>query len=251
MIKCLGIIGGHGSNAAIELQYYINEEINKNLYTRKYIKTLVIKDATVNNDDETVLNLYENTDVNSIVEDSIYNAYDSLVKAGCNIITIPCNTYSNLLSKNKNIKKSNVKIVNIIDVTCDWINYKFPSVKNIGLIGTQQTIESMFYHDRLPNYEITCFKKLKHDINSIILCAQYGYYRTQPTKEILIKLCIKESNLIKTMNKIIDTFVENGIHHLILGCTELPLFVKYNKQYLHDIIFIDTMDTLAKNIINL
>ena len=239
---CLGIIGGHGSNAAIELQYYINEEINKHVDTRKYIKTFVINDATVNNDNETILDLYENT--NERVEKSIYDAYNNLVKLGCNIITIPCNTYSNILS---NISDS--KIINIIDVTCNWINYTFPTVRKIGLIATQQTINSKFYHNRLQNHEIICYEDLKLDINTIILCAQYGYYKLQPTKEILEKLHIEEHNLIKTMNKIINKFTENGVHHLILGCTELPLFVKYNKQYLNDIMFIDTMEILAKNIL--
>jgi len=239
---CLGIIGGHGSNAAIELQYYINEEINKHVDTRKYIKTFVINDATVNNDNETILDLYENT--NERVEKSIYDAYNNLVKLGCNIITIPCNTYSNILS---NISDS--KIINIIDVTCNWINYTFPTVRKIGLIATQQTINSKFYHNRLQNHEIICYEDLKLDINTIILCAQYGYYKLQPTKEILEKLHIEEHNLIKTMNKIINKFTENGVHHLILGCTELPLFVKYNKQYLNDITFIDTMEILAKNIV--
>ncbi|RZD42189.1 MAG: hypothetical protein CXT73_03580 [Methanobacteriota archaeon] len=240
---CLGIIGGHGSNAAIELQYYINEEINKYVDTRKYIKTFVINDATVNNDNETILDLYENT--NERVEKSIYDAYNNLVKLGCNIITIPCNTYSNILSEHI----SDSKIINIIDVTCNWINYTFPTVRKIGLIATQQTINSKFYHNRLQNHEIICYEDLKLDINTIILCAQYGYYKLQPTKEILEKLHIEEHNLIKTMNKIINKFTENGIHHLILGCTELPLFVKYNKQYLNDIMFIDTMEILAKNIL--
>ena len=239
---CLGIIGGHGSNAAIELQYYINEEINKHADTRKYIKTFVINDATVNNDNETIFDLYENT--NERVEKSIYDAYNNLVNLGCNIITIPCNTYSSILS---NISDS--KIINIIDVTCNWINYTFPTVRKIGLIATQQTINSKFYHNRLQNHEVICYEDLKLDINTIILCAQYGYYKLQPTKEILEKLHIEEHNLIKIMNKIINKFTENGIHHLILGCTELPLFVKYNKQYLNDIIFIDTMEILAKNIL--
>lgn len=239
---CLGIIGGHGSNAAIELQYYINEEINKHVDTRKYIKTFVINDATVNNDNETIFDLYENT--NERVEKSIYDAYNNLVNLGCNIITIPCNTYSSILS---NISDS--KIINIIDVTCNWINYTFPTVRKIGLIATQQTINSKFYHNRLQNHEVICYEDLKLDINTIILCAQYGYYKLQPTKEILEKLHIEEHNLIKTMNKIINKFTENGVHHLILGCTELPLFVKYNKQYLNDITFIDTMEILAKNIV--
>jgi aspartate racemase len=239
---CLGIIGGHGSNAAIELQYYINEEINKHADTRKYIKTFVINDATVNNDNETIFDLYENT--NERVEKSIYDAYNNLVNLGCNIITIPCNTYSSILS---NISDS--KIINIIDVTCNWINYTFPTVRKIGLIATQQTINSKFYHNRLQNHEIICYEDLKLDINTIILCAQYGYYKLQPTKEILEKLHIEETDLIKTMNKIINKFTENGVHHLILGCTELPLFVKYNKQYLNDITFIDTMEILAKNIV--
>jgi aspartate racemase len=250
MVKYLGIIGGHGSNAAIELQYYINEEINKHLDTRKYIKTVVINDATVNTDIETVDDLYENTDVNSEVEDSIYEAYHNLVTMGCNVITIPCNTYSNLLSKNKNIIKFDVKIVNIIDVTRDWVNYNLPKVKKIGLIGTQQTIDARFYQDRLSNYEIVCFNELKKDINSLILCAQYGYYKMPLTKQIISKLKIDEPDLIVLMNRIIDKFKANGIEHLILGCTELPLFVKYNREKLHDIDFIDTMDVLAKNIVN-
>jgi len=187
---CLGIIGGHGSNAAIELQYYINEEINKYVDTRKYIKTFVINDATVNNDNETILDLYENT--NERVEKSIYDAYNNLVKLGCNIITIPCNTYSNILSEHI----SDSKIINIIDVTCNWINYTFPTVRKIGLIATQQTINSKFYHNRLQNHEIICYEDLKLDINTIILCAQYGYYKLQPTKEILEKLHIEEINNI-------------------------------------------------------
>jgi len=51
------------------------------------------------------------------------------------------------------------------------------------------------------------------------------------------------------MNKIIDKFIENGIQHPILVCTELPLFVKYNRQHLHQIIFIDTMKTMAKTLL--
>lgn len=243
MYNCVGIIGGHGSNAAIELQYYINEEINKNSYTRKYIKTIVINDATVNTDTDTVLDLYENP--NHKVEESVFKAYDSLVNLGCNIITIPCNTYSPILSK-KNIK--GVKVINIIDVTRDYIISKFKEGTKIGLIGTQKTINTRLYHDRLENYEIVCFEELKLDINSIILCAQYGYYNLKPTKKLLLKLKIKEANLIKTMNKIIDKFTENGIRHLILGCTELPLFVKYNRKKLHKIEFIDTMEILAKQI---
>ena len=141
------------------------------------------------------------------------------------------------------------KIINIIDVTCNWINFFAPTVRKIGLIATQQTINSKFYHNRLQNHEVICYEDLKLDINTIILCAQYGYYKLQPTKEILEKLHIEETDLIKTMNKIINKFTENGIHHLILGCTELPLFVKYNKQYLNDITFIDTMEILAKNIV--
>ena len=58
---------------------------------------------------------------------------------------------------------------------------------------------------------------------------QYGYYNKEPTKELITKLEMKDSDLIGIMNKIIDKFKNNGINHLILGCTELPLFVKYNK----------------------
>lgn len=239
---CIGIIGGHGYNAAIELQYYIAEEITN---TRKYIKTIVINDATVNNDSETTLDLYQDTADDAKIAASIYNAYNSLVQLGCDIITIPCNTYSNMLSK----IKSDVKIINIIDVTCDWVKYRFPTIKKIGLIGTQQTIHSRYYHDRLPDHDIICFDELKDDINSIILCAQYGFYKKNPDAIFSLKYKIGEPDLVKTMNKIIDKFKKNGVNHLILGCTELPLFVKYNK--LNDMIFIDTMEVLAKNIMSL
>jgi aspartate/glutamate racemase len=70
------------------------------------------------------------------------------------------------------------------------------------------------------------------------------------TKQIISKLKIEEPDLIVLMNRIIDKFKANGIEHLILGCTELPLFVKYNREKLHEIVFIDTMEVLAKNIVN-
>ena len=247
--KCLGIIGGHGYNATIELQYYINEEINKYFDTRNYIKTFVINDATINSETETIDNLYENTDNNSKIEESIYDSYCSLIKMGCNIITIPCNTYSDLLSKNKYIQQSNIKLINIVEVTCNWINYNLPRIPKIGLIATQQTIDSKLYQNRLFNYEIITFPELKLDINSIILSTQYGYYKTSPPQKILSKLNIKTTSLIDTMNKIINKFRDNGINHLILGCTELPIFVKYNIKYLNNIIFIDTLEILSKNII--
>ena len=247
--KCLGIIGGHGYNATIELQYYINEEINKYFDTRNYIKTFVINDATINSETETIDNLYENTDNNSKIEESIYDSYRCLIKMGCNIITIPCNTYSDLLSKNKYIQDSTIKLINVVEVTCNWINYNLPSIPKIGLIATQQTIDSRLYQNRLFNYEIISFSELKLDINSIILCAQYGYYKKPPPQKILSKLNINTKNLIKTMNKIINKFRDNGINHLILGCTELPVFVKYNIENINNIIFIDTLEILSKNII--
>lgn len=256
-MKCLGIIGGHGSNAAIELQYYINENINKCLDTRRYIKTITINDATVNSDRETINNLYKDTKINKLVEEDIFNSVKSLIKLGCDVITIPCNTYSNLLSKNKNIKNikkikdNNVEIVNIIDVTSNWVIDNFPNVKRIGLIGTSVTIDSRFYHDKLKDYEIICYKELEDDINSIILCVQYGYYKKNPSKRLLLKLGIKNTtSLVRRMNKIINKFKKNGIQHLILGCTELPLFVKYNISKLNKIKFIDTMEILAEHMIS-
>jgi len=256
-MKSLGIIGGHGSNAAIELQYYINEYINKNKETLRYIRTITINDATLNNDSDTINNLYKNTKISDLVEEDIFISLKSLIKLGCNVITLPCNTYSSLLSKNKNIKKirnikkNNVKIINIIEVASNWINNNLTNVKKIGLIGTPTTINSRFYHDKLQDYEIVCYEELADDINSIILCAQYGYYKEKPPKKLLLKLGIKNNtSLVRKMNKIINKFKKNGINHLILGCTELPLFVKYNIHELNNIKFIDTMKILAEHMVN-
>ena len=248
--KILGIIGGHGYNTAIELQYIINKKINEKFNTRNYIKTFIINDATINNDDETILNLYENTEVNYDIEKSIFSIYNDLIKLGCTIITIPCNTYSNLLSKNKFITKNNVKIINIVDSTKAWISYNLPTIKNIGLIATQQTIKSGLYHNNLKNYNIITFDDLKLDINSIILCVQYGLYRKSPSKSELSQLKMQSGDFIKIMNKIILKFLNNRINHLILGCTELPVFVNYNITKLAKINYIDTLSILAETIIN-
>ena len=267
-VKCLGIIGGYEYNATIELQYYINEEINKNIDTRNYIKTFVINDAVVNSDEDTYDN---NTNTNSkrIIEMSVYKAYNNLIELGCNIIAIPCNTYSNLLLNNTilqsdikilqsdikiiqsdtkiiqsdiKILQSDIKIINCVDATINWINSNLPMVKKIGLIDKQEAISSRLYQDRLINYDIVSFNELKYDISSIIVC----HHNREPSKDFKLN----NKSLVEKMNRIIDTFVKNGINHIILGCPELSLFIKYNRRNLNSVVFIDTLEILAKNIVN-
>ena len=80
----------------------------------------------------------------------------------------------------------------------------------------------------------------------------FGYYDTKNIPNSLKKSLNLDKNidLISIFDSIVKKYNQNNIEYIILGCTELPLFVNKNNIQYDNIKFIDTTQLLVDNILN-
>lgn len=248
--KTLGIIGGYGYNASIHFQKRLSIEINKIYNTRNYIKTIVFNDSNLFDTKEKPDTVYQDTIDENEIKKNLSEYYQNLVDLNASLIVIPCNSYSSILSEESDKKKS-IPVLNIIDVTCDYINQHYQNIPKIGLIATKQTIKTNKYQKNLKMEVVTIEPESVYDIYKVLRLTMYGYYQKEPTKEVLKILDIENTSAFIIMEKLVNQFVNKGIYHIILGCTELPLIIDYNKHKFNSkVVFISSTDILVKEVIN-
>jgi len=248
--KTLGIIGGHGYNATIHFQMILSIEINKLFNTRNYIKTIVFNDSNLYDNGKEPDTVYQDTIDENKIKGKLSEYYQNLIDLNASLIIIPCNSYSSFLSEVSKKKKS-IPVLNIIDVTCDYINNNYYNIPKIGLIATKQTINTNKYQRNLNMEVVVIEPESIYDIYKALRLTMYGYYQKEPTKEVLEILDIENTSAFIIMEKLVNQFVNKGIYHIILGCTELPLIVDYNKHKFNSkVVFISSTDILVKDVIN-
>ena len=159
------------------------------------------------------------------------NITDFLIKKGCNIIVIACNTASAHAASYLRNKYSNIPIV-AIEPAYKMVNDHVRDGRAL-VLATQATIES------------EKFKKL------------YEKYNNAQTT--LLK-CVGLANLIENdKEKEIDDYLEKNIKQyagevksVVLGCTHYPLIINKIKSVLgDDVIIFDGAVGLAKNLKNI
>lgn len=119
----------------------------------------------------------------------------------------------------------------------------------MGLLCTFKTYRTGLYSKSIKS-SVIVLEECLDDINIIIRLTMFGYYdiNKQIPPGLLKKLGIRENiDLLECFHSIIDKYREKGIYHIILGCTELPLFVNKNTIRYKDIVFIDSCKILAES----
>jgi len=155
-----------------------------------------------------------------------------LIEKGCKLIIIACNTASSIAYKYlSETLGSEAMFVNVVDPAISGINRQ-ENIHNIGIIGTQGTINSDIYARKLKekNDEIEV-----HSLATPLLAPmiESGFFNNQ----------ISES--------IIETYLENqmlkGIDALVLACTHYPLIKKQIEQYYGvEVSVFDSTDFISK-----
>ena len=107
-----------------------------------------------------------------------------------------------------------IPFLHIADVTAQKI--KDRGLKRVGLLGTKYTMEEDFYKERLTKL---------HGLEVVIPEAQ-----DRLTIHDILFRHIRTGKIEKSMTDafrdIIDRLSGKGVEGIILGCTEIPLFVK-------------------------
>ena len=220
MTKRLGILGGMGPAASAE---YITRLIQQTPATcdQEHIPFVLWNEPSTpdrstsikNGDDRPLPYLLQGIQV--------------LKAVGCNLIVIPCNTahfwYDELI-------KLKVPIVHIVDSVAYSLCDADVNSGAIGIIGTQGTIESCLYQDRLTDWN--CIVPSQDEMDNIV----------QPAIDL-----VKAGDMVKShimLMSVVDSLISRGAKAVVLGCTEIPLAIRENNQ--NGIPLINSIDSLVK-----
>ncbi len=227
----IGILGGMGPEATIQLFHYIV----KNTPAKKDQDHLPI---LINNlpqiPDRTQALLYggENP-VPYLVQ-----AGKTLQNAGADFIVIPCNTshafYSDLHSK------LDIPILHMIEETTQYITNNYPKINKIGLLATTGTVHMKIYQKSLNKANIKVIIPSENVQKNMVMKAIYGNFG--------IKAGFLTSYAEELLSKAAESLISQGTQAVIMGCTEIPLVLANQRE---NTLFLNPTEILAKKAVQL
>ncbi len=204
-MKTIGLIGGTGWVSTQEYYKIINEEVNRKLGGLQFPKIILY---SVNYGEIYACN--QRNDRKGVYQ-IIKTAAQTLQKSGVDFLALCANTlhftYEELTSE------IDLPFVHIADATGAKIKEK--TIKKVGLLGTQETMELDFYKTRLAKMGIDVITPEKQERDFIHKSIMEELLKEQFFPET-------QSRFISVMNNL----KSKGAEGMILGCTEIPLLIK-------------------------
>ncbi len=203
--KIIGILGGMGPEATIDLFYKI---IKFTPAEKDQDHLRIIIDNNPKIPDRTAAILGKGEDPLPALQETAQN----LEKAGADFIVIPCNTAHYFLSS---IQESvNIPVLNMIEETAKETKKRIPQIKKVGLLASIGVYKSEIYHQHFKKFNIEVIspqEKDKEEIMKVIYTIKAGDLSKRVKKNIL---------------KITQKLIDKGAEAIIAGCTEIPLILK-------------------------
>ena len=203
--KIIGILGGMGPEATIDLFYKIIK-FTPSEKDQDHLRIIIDNNPKI--PDRTAAILGKGEDPLPALQKSARN----LEKAGVDFIIIPCNTAHYFLSQ---IQKSvKIPILNMIEETAKEIQKRISPIQKVGLLASIGTYKTEIYHQHFKKYNIEIIspeEKDKEEVMKAIYAVKAGNLSEKIKK-----------NILKIAQKLIDKRAEA----IITGCTEIPLILK-------------------------
>lgn len=202
--KTIGILGGMGAEATVDLYMGIWKYFQDNL-NAKYdndFPPVIIYSVPIPDVVESLENEY-------VTLEMLQKTAKTLEDGGCEFIVIACNTVQFLLDKIRTAV--HIPIVGIAKVNADYLKDK--GVKKVGILATQTTIDKQVYDKELGSIGVELIKPSKED-QSIV------------TKVIMTQLAGKTTQKETDMlAKVVQNIQVIGAEAVLLACTDLPLVI--------------------------
>ena len=220
--KIIGILGGMGPEATIDLFYKI---IKSTPAEKDQDHLRIIIDNNPKIPDRTTAILGKGEDPLPALQETARN----LEKAGADLIIIPCNTAHYFLPSIQESVK--IPILNMIEETAKETQRKTPQIKKVGLLASIGIYKTEIYHQHFKKFNIEVIspeEKDKEEVMKVI----YAVKAADLSEEV-------KRNILKIAQKLID----KGVEAIITGCTEIPLILKEGDV---SVPIIDPTQVLAK-----
>lgn len=244
MKKIIGIVGGVGPYAGLDLNQKVFDNMQTNGTDQDYLDVFLLSRSSDIND----RTAYLKGEVKQNPAFGIYRTILKLESIGANVIAIPCNTAHSPVIYDEvkrllKISKSKVKLLHIVKETHKYLAKNHPNIEKIGLLGTLGTYESKLYENfflKKKKFQlINPDDKGKRNCHEAIYDTKYG------VKAFSNPVTQKAKT---TFEKEIENLASKGAKAVILGCTEIPLaFIGKNKH--KNTLLIDPTNILAKAMI--
>jgi aspartate racemase len=203
--KIIGILGGMGPEATIDLFYKIIK-FTPAEKDQEHLRIIIDNNPKI--PDRTAAILGKGEDPLPALQETAQN----LEKAGADFIVIPCNTAHYFLSS---IQESvNIPVLNMIEETAKETKKRIPQIKKVGLLASIGVYKSEIYHQHFKKFNIEVIspeEKDKEEIMKVIYTIKAGDLSKRVKKNIL---------------KITQKLIDKGAEAIIAGCTEIPLILK-------------------------
>lgn len=202
MKKSIGIIGGMGSLATVDL----------------FNKIVTLTDAS--NDGEHIRIFIDN---NSSIPDrtsailcggqspvpAMSDSLSRLEAAGADCIIMPCNTAHYFLPELAG--RTSLPFINMIEVTSKACARTFPG-RRAAVLATEGTVRSRLYQQALSAQGVDFLEPGADEVALLMEVIYEGVKAGRPAAAYR-----------KPLKKVIDSMGRRGADYYILGCTELPL----------------------------
>lgn len=222
-MKTIGLIGGMAWESSLEYYRVINESTQEKAGGYHSAKCVLF---SVDFSEIEILHRQKNWQRASEI---MIDAGQKLKKAGADFLIICTNLMHKLAEDVRT--STNLPLLHIVDATAAKI--KDCGMTKVGLLGSIFTMEEGFYKDRLLS---------KHGIEAIVPEEQDRRYVGEAVYHEFSNGRFTEKTSGK-FKEIISKLQRQGAEGIILGCTEIPLFIK-QKDY--DIELFDTTTLHAK-----
>ncbi len=220
--KIIGILGGMGPEATIDLFYKI---IKSTPAEKDQDHLRIIIDNNPKIPDRTAAILGKGEDPLPALQESAQN----LEKAGAGFIIISCNTAHYFLPLIRESVK--IPILNMIEETAKEIQKRISPIQKVGLLASIGIYKTEIYHQQFKKFNIEVIspeEKDKEEVMKTIYAVKAGNLSEEIKKNILT---------------IAQRLVDKGAEVIIAGCTEIPLILKEGDL---SVPLIDPTQILAK-----
>lgn len=228
--KRLGIIGGMGSEAAVNM---FRTVVDRTAATcdQEHLEIIIHNNSQVPDRTQAILSHGRSP----VVE--LLRSVALLSRCEVEAIIIPCMTSHYFLDKVQSETK--IPIINAIAETARFIEGLSPVISRVGILATTGTITTGLFQTELSSSGISSIVPAPDEQQSLVMDAIYG---VDGIKAGYIDGSPK-SKLITAANQL----VEMGAEVLIAGCTEVPLALKSADI---SVLLIDPIEVLAISAIN-
>jgi aspartate racemase len=209
-VKVVGIIGGMGPQATVDLfQKIIDETPAKS--DQEHLKLIIYNDPTIPDRTSAILG----KGISPLPR--LRSAAQSLIKLGAEILAIPCNTAHFFVPMLQ--RSLSVPFVHLTDEVALHIKREYPAVEQVGILATDGTIRAKVYERSLSKQGLGVLNPKEAEQRKVmeIIYGKEG-----------VKAGHVASWQCDALADVIEGLAQRGAGVVIGGCTEISyLFDRY------------------------